>query len=152
MRRIQPVLRRVLLPADMALRQELAAGGEWSASVSVLVTTGGASRGGLSPAGVLSLILLLLIAFMGALICGSLAFDTIATFEGRFARTGILPDQLHPQRVSFLVPSLRLVILVAAGVSLTASRSCWAAVTIAAGNERWRVPAAPGCWVSVTAM
>lgn len=43
---------------------------------------------------------------MSALICGSLAFDTIMTFEGRFAEQ-ILPDQLHILNVSFLVPSLR---------------------------------------------
>lgn len=43
---------------------------------------------------------------MAALICGSLAFDTIMTFEGRFA-SQILPDQLHILNVSFLVPSLR---------------------------------------------
>ena len=43
---------------------------------------------------------------MAALICGSLAFDTIMTFEGRFGEQ-ILPDQLHILNVSFLVPSLR---------------------------------------------
>ncbi len=43
---------------------------------------------------------------MPALICGSLAFDTIMTFEGRFAEQ-ILPDQLHILNVSFLVPALR---------------------------------------------
>lgn len=43
---------------------------------------------------------------MSALICGSLAFDTIATFPGRFAQQ-ILPDQLHILNVSFLVPTLR---------------------------------------------
>jgi adenosine kinase len=43
---------------------------------------------------------------MSALICGSLAFDTIMTFEGRFAEQ-ILPDQLHILNVSFLVPALR---------------------------------------------
>ena len=43
---------------------------------------------------------------MAALICGSLAFDTIMTFEGRFAQQ-ILPDQLHILNVSFLVPQLR---------------------------------------------
>ena len=43
---------------------------------------------------------------MAVLICGSLAFDTIMTFEGRFAEQ-ILPDQLHILNVSFLVPSLR---------------------------------------------
>lgn len=43
---------------------------------------------------------------MTALICGSLAFDTIMGFEGRFADQ-ILPQQLHILNVSFLVPSLR---------------------------------------------
>jgi adenosine kinase len=43
---------------------------------------------------------------MAAVICGSLAFDTIMSFEGRFAEQ-ILPDQLHILNVSFLVPSLR---------------------------------------------
>jgi adenosine kinase len=43
---------------------------------------------------------------MSALVCGSLAFDSIATFGGRFADQ-ILPNQLHVLNVSFLVPSLR---------------------------------------------
>jgi adenosine kinase len=43
---------------------------------------------------------------MAAIICGSLAFDTIMDFEGRFAEQ-ILPDQLHILNVSFLVPALR---------------------------------------------
>jgi len=43
---------------------------------------------------------------MASLICGSLAFDTIMNFEGRFAEQ-ILPEQLHILNVSFLVPSLR---------------------------------------------
>jgi len=43
---------------------------------------------------------------MPAIICGSLAFDTIMNFEGRFAQQ-ILPDQLHILNVSFLVPGLR---------------------------------------------
>jgi adenosine kinase len=43
---------------------------------------------------------------MATLICGSLAFDTIMSFEGRFAQQ-ILPEQLHILNVSFLVPSLR---------------------------------------------
>ncbi len=43
---------------------------------------------------------------MAALICGSLAFDSIMTFEGRFAEQ-ILPEQLHILNVSFLVPALR---------------------------------------------
>lgn len=43
---------------------------------------------------------------MPALICGSLAFDTIMSFPGRFAQQ-ILPEQLHILNVSFLVPQLR---------------------------------------------
>jgi len=43
---------------------------------------------------------------MPALVCGSLAFDSIATFGGRFADQ-IMPTQLHVLNVSFLVPSLR---------------------------------------------
>ena len=38
----QPVLRKVLLPGDFTAPIELAARGEWDASVSVVVTTGGA--------------------------------------------------------------------------------------------------------------
>ena len=43
---------------------------------------------------------------MSALICGSLAFDTITNFNGRFAQQ-ILPEQVHILNVSFLVPTLR---------------------------------------------
>ncbi|RRD56354.1 carbohydrate kinase family protein [Comamonadaceae bacterium OH2545_COT-014] len=43
---------------------------------------------------------------MATLICGSLAFDTIMDFDGRFAEQ-ILPEQLHILNVSFLVPTLR---------------------------------------------
>ncbi|WP_343733715.1 DUF3426 domain-containing protein [Acidovorax sp.] len=42
----QPVVRRVLLPNDMAAPSELPAQGEWGTSVSVLVTTGGARVAG----------------------------------------------------------------------------------------------------------
>ena len=41
-----------------------------------------------------------------ALICGSLAFDTIMVFGDRFANH-ILPDMIHILNVSFLVPQLR---------------------------------------------
>jgi adenosine kinase len=41
-----------------------------------------------------------------ALICGSVAFDTIMVFGDRF-RNHILPDKLHILNVSFLVPRLR---------------------------------------------
>ena len=43
---------------------------------------------------------------MPALICGSLAYDTITTFPGRFADQ-ILAEQVHILNVSFLVPTLR---------------------------------------------
>ncbi|MEO5733697.1 MAG: carbohydrate kinase family protein [Rubrivivax sp.] len=43
---------------------------------------------------------------MPALICGSLAFDTIASFPGRFADQ-IMPDRVHILNVSFVVPTLR---------------------------------------------
>lgn len=43
---------------------------------------------------------------MASVICGSLAFDTIMTFEGKFAQQ-ILPEQLHILNVSFFVPALR---------------------------------------------
>lgn len=41
-----------------------------------------------------------------ALICGSVAFDSIMLFEGRF-KEHILPDQIHILNVAFLVPQLR---------------------------------------------
>jgi adenosine kinase len=41
-----------------------------------------------------------------ALICGSLAFDTIMVFQDRFANH-ILPDKIHMLNVSFLVPQMR---------------------------------------------
>ncbi len=43
---------------------------------------------------------------MSVLICGSLAFDTITNFHGRFAEQ-ILPEQVHILNVSFLVPTLK---------------------------------------------
>ena len=41
-----------------------------------------------------------------ALICGSLAFDKIMQYHGRFSEA-LLADQLHKVNVSFLVPTLR---------------------------------------------
>jgi adenosine kinase len=41
-----------------------------------------------------------------ALICGSVAFDTIMVFHDRF-KAHILPDKIHILNVSFLVPELR---------------------------------------------
>ena len=43
---------------------------------------------------------------MSVLICGSLAFDTITNFPGRFAQQ-IMPDKVHMLNVSFLVPTMR---------------------------------------------
>ena len=43
---------------------------------------------------------------MTSLICGSLAFDTIMSFDGRFSEA-LLADQLHKINVSFLVPQIR---------------------------------------------
>lgn len=43
---------------------------------------------------------------MTSLICGSLAFDSIMSFEGRFSEA-LLADQLHKINVAFLVPELR---------------------------------------------
>ncbi|MCW8907431.1 MAG: carbohydrate kinase family protein [Sedimenticola sp.] len=43
---------------------------------------------------------------MSALICGSMAFDTIMVFQDRF-KNHILPEQAHILNVSFLVPMLR---------------------------------------------
>ncbi len=42
---------------------------------------------------------------MAALICGSLAYDTVMVYPGRF-RDHILPDQIHLLNVSFMVPTL----------------------------------------------
>ena len=43
---------------------------------------------------------------MSALICGSMAFDTIMVFKGQF-KEHILPDKIHMLNVSFLVPDMR---------------------------------------------
>jgi adenosine kinase len=43
---------------------------------------------------------------MSALICGSLAYDTIMVFPERF-KDHILPDKVHILNVSFLVPEMR---------------------------------------------
>ncbi len=40
------------------------------------------------------------------LICGSLAYDNIMVFNGRF-REQILPEQIHILNVAFLVPEMR---------------------------------------------
>ncbi|MCK5354884.1 MAG: carbohydrate kinase family protein [Methyloprofundus sp.] len=43
---------------------------------------------------------------MSALICGSMAYDTIMVFHDKF-KNHILPDKVHMLSVSFLVPALR---------------------------------------------
>jgi adenosine kinase len=43
---------------------------------------------------------------VSALICGSIAYDNIMVFQGRF-KEHILPDQIHILNVSFLVPEMR---------------------------------------------
>jgi adenosine kinase len=43
---------------------------------------------------------------MRTLICGSMAYDNIMVFQGRF-KDHILPEQIHILNVSFLVPQLR---------------------------------------------
>jgi len=43
---------------------------------------------------------------MSALICGSIAFDTVMVFPGRF-RDHILPDKIHLLNVSFVAPEMR---------------------------------------------
>lgn len=43
---------------------------------------------------------------MSALICGSMAYDTIMVYSGQF-KNAILPDKVHILNVSFLVPQLR---------------------------------------------
>ena len=40
------------------------------------------------------------------LICGSISFDNIMVFQGRF-KEHILPEQIHILNVAFLVPELR---------------------------------------------
>lgn len=43
---------------------------------------------------------------MTAMICASLAYDTVMVFDGRF-KDHILPDRVHMLSVSFLVPQMR---------------------------------------------
>jgi adenosine kinase len=43
---------------------------------------------------------------LAALICGSLAYDTVMVYPGRF-RDHILPEKIHLLNVSFVVPTLR---------------------------------------------
>ena len=42
---------------------------------------------------------------MSAVICGSLAYDTIMVFQDQF-KNHIIPDQVHILNVSFLVPRI----------------------------------------------
>jgi adenosine kinase len=45
-------------------------------------------------------------SIMSAVICGSLAYDTIMVFQDQF-KNHIIPDQVHILNVSFLVPRMR---------------------------------------------
>ena len=45
-------------------------------------------------------------AARAALICGSVAYDTILVFPDRF-KAHILPDKIHILNVAFLVPEMR---------------------------------------------
>ena len=105
----QPVLRRVLTPADTGRGRRRRSQSAPSGAGTL------ASRGHMVPARAASPVTACWpsipeLSFErrshGCLICGSLAFDTIITFPGRFAEQ-ILPDQLHILNVSFLVPTLR---------------------------------------------
>ncbi|MBT9596422.1 MAG: carbohydrate kinase family protein [Vitreoscilla sp.] len=73
---------------------------------------------------------------MACLVSGSLAFDTITNFPGRFADQ-ILPDQVHILNVSFLVPTLRREYGGCAGnIAYTLSQlGSTAVVTAALGND-----------------
>ena len=61
-----------------------------------------------------------------ALICGSIAFDTIMVFEDRF-KNHILPDKVHMLNVAFTVLEMRREFGGARATSGTTSR-CWAAL------------------------
>jgi adenosine kinase len=67
---------------------------------------------------------------MSALICGSLAYDTIMVFPDQF-KNHILPDKVHILNVSFLVPRMRRDSAAAPATSPTTS-SCSAAT-----RSRW---------------
>lgn len=73
---------------------------------------------------------------MACLVSGSLAFDTITNFPGRFADQ-IMPDQVHILNVSFLVPTLRREYGGCAGnIAYTLSQlGSTAVVTAALGND-----------------
>ena len=89
----------------------------------------------------------------GRPVCGSLAFDSIATFAGRFAEQ-ILPDQLHVLNVSFLVPTLRREFGGCAGniaYTLTALGG-EPLVDGRARQRRRRLPAADRIWGADTAL
>ncbi len=63
---------------------------------------------------------------MPAVICGSLAYDTIMVFQDQF-KNHILPDQMHILNVSFLVPACAANSAAALATSPTTS-SCSAAI------------------------
>ena len=88
---------------------------------------------------------------MAALICGSLAFDTIAIFAGRFSQQ-ILPEQLHILNVSFLVPTMRREFGGCAGnIAYTLAQLGGDAVVIAAvGTDGHEYVTRLGSWGATT--
>ena len=62
--------------------------------------------GQVGPASACPLFLFIFEPEMSALICGSMAYDTIMVFEDQF-KNHILPDKVHILNVSFFVPHMR---------------------------------------------
>ena len=58
-----------------------------------------------------------------SLICGSIAFDKIMQYHGRFGET-LLADQLHRVNVSFLVTSWSVIFQISAPVIVSAIEAC----------------------------
>jgi hypothetical protein len=107
----KPVLRRVFgpadyLPPDVSAAAGFAARSEQPVRLNFALTELKAVR--LPHHRLLSLLFTLqdLTMTKTALICGSIAFDKIMQYHGRFGET-LLADQLHRVNVSFLVPTLR---------------------------------------------
>ena len=80
-----------------------------------------------------------------ALICGSVAYDTIMVFQDRFANH-ILPDKIHMLNVSFLVPQMRREFGGCAGnIAYNLQLLGDAGYPMATVGERFRARTASGC-------